>query len=234
MKVWIKSMTPVILFMGLALAARQASAGCGISDPGAMRPMVYLNEAGGGALLKADYFPGGQLLRVSSFGPFRTSAITGLWKFAFTSDGTHPGPPAGAPVDAGFVTWHDDGTEIMNSGRAPASGSFCMGVWKQVGPRTYLLNHWALSWIPGYIPGGATSGGTSSWDQVGGTNSAFAPAGPTNIQETVTLSPDGNHYTGTFTITNYVYDGKSVTDANSSVGPPMVISGTITATRITP
>jgi hypothetical protein len=69
---------------------------------------------------------------------------------------------------------------------------------------------------------------------VGGPDSAFQPAGPTNIQETVTLSLDGNTYTGTFTITNYVYDGKSVTDANSDMGPPMVISGTITATRINP
>jgi len=221
MKVWIKSMTPVILFMGLALAAQQASAACGMSDPGAMRPMAYLSDGSSGALLKTGYFP-------AWYGPYRTSAITGLWKFTFTSDGTHPGPPAGAPVDAGFVTWHDDGTEIMNSGRAPASGSFCMGVWKQVGPRTYKLNHWALSWIPAYIPGV-----TESWPG-GDPNGAFQPAGPTNIQETVTLSRDGNTYTGSFTLTNYVYDGKSVTDANSDQGPPMVISGTVAATRINP
>jgi hypothetical protein len=227
--------TAMIMFTGLILAAGQAMAGCGtgaMATAGA-KPMIYLGDGGGG-LLRTDYFPGGQLLRVSSFGPFRTSAITGLWKFTFTSDGKHPGPPQGAPVDAGFVTWHDDGTEIMNSGRAPVSGSFCMGVWKQVGSRTYLLNHWALSWIPGYIPGGATSGGTSSWDQVGGPNSAFTPAGPTNIQETVTLSRDGNEYTGTFTLTNYVYDGVSVTDANTNMGQPMVISGTVAATRIEP
>lgn len=228
MKVWMKSMTAVILFMGLALSARQASAGCGISDPGAMKPMAYLNDGSSGGLLKTDYVPGAGLFR-TSFGPFRTSAITGLWKFTFTSDGTHPGPGLGVPVDAGFVTWHDDGTEIMNSGRAPVSGSFCMGVWKQVGPRTYKLNHWALSWIPEYVPGQ-----TQRWRDVGGPHTAFQPAGPTNIQETVTLSSDGNHYTGTFTLTNYVYDGKSVTDANSSAGAPMVISGTVAATRITP
>ena len=228
MKVWIKSMTAVILIVGLAFGARQASAGCGIADRGSMRPMAYLHDDGSGGLLKTDYVPGAGLFR-ASFGPFRAFAITGLWKFTFTSDGTHPGPGPGASVDAGFVTWHDDGTEIMNSGRAPVSGSFCMGVWKQVGPRTYKLNHWALSWIPLYVPGP-----TTSWDQVGGTNSAFAPAGPTNIQETVTLSSDGNHYTGTFTITNYVYDGQSVTDANTSAGSPMVISGTVAATRIEP
>ena len=227
MKVWIKSMTTVILLLGLALAARQASAGCGMPGPGAMRPTAYLNEGGGG-LLKTVYIPGAGLFR-ASFGPFHTSAITGLWRFTFTSDGTHPGPPHGAPVDAGFVTWHDDGTEIMNSGRTPASGSFCMGVWKQVGPRTYKLNHWALSWIPLYVPGQ-----TQSWSEVGGPDSAFQPAGPTNIQEIITLSPNGDEYSGTFTLTQYVYDGKSVTDADSNAGPPMVITGTVAATRIEP
>ncbi len=222
--------TGMIMFTGLILAAGQAMAGCGtgaITAAGA-KPMIYRSDDGGG-LLKTDYFPGGYLLRVSAFGPFRASAITGLWKFTFTSDGKHPGPGPGAPVDAGFVTWHDDGTEIMNSGRAPVSGSFCMGVWKQVGLRTYELNHWALSWIPLYVPGQ-----TSGWDQAGGTNSAFAPAGPTNIQETITLASDGNHYTGTFTLTNYVYDGVSVTDANTTMGQPMVITGTVAATRIQP
>ena len=222
--------TGMIIFTGLILAAGQAMAGCGtgaIATAGP-KPMIYRGDDGGG-LLKTDYFPGGPLLRTSWLGPFHASAITGLWKFTFTSDGTHPGPPQGAPVDAGFVTWHDDGTEIMNSGRTPVAGAFCMGVWKQVGPRAYKLNHWAISWIPMYVPGQ-----TNSWSEVGGPDSAFQPAGPTNIQETITLSPDGNEYTGKFTITNYVYDGKSVTDANTTAGPPMVISGTVAATRIEP
>ncbi len=222
--------TAMIMFTGLILAAGQAMAGCGVGATAAAgaKPMIFRSDGGGG-LLKTDYFPGDHLVLVSSFGPFRTSAITGLWKFTFTSDGTHPGPPQGAPVDAGFVTWHDDGTEIMNSGRTPASGSFCMGVWKQVGMRTYELNHWATSWIPMYVPGQ-----TNSWSEVGGPDSAFQPAGPTNIQETITLSRDGSEYIGKFTITNYVYDGKSVTDANTSAGQPTVISGTVAATRIEP
>ena len=36
---------------------------------------------------------------------------------------------------AGFVTWHNDGTELTNSGREPLTGSFC-------------INHYALSWDP--------------------------------------------------------------------------------------
>ena len=63
----------------------------------------------------------------------RDASIVGLWKFAFTAKGnsgnTAPfNPPDGATLDAGYVQWHSDGTEIMNSGRDPASGSFCLGV----------------------------------------------------------------------------------------------------------
>lgn len=197
--------------IGLAAAAPRAYADCG-GQRGAMKPAVYFGDPGGG-LLQTDFL--------------EQSFITGMWRFTFTSDGTGSpgGPPAGAPVDAGFVVWHDDGTEIMNSGRAPVSGSFCMGVWKQVGPRTYRLNHWALSWVPGYVPGV-----TQGWPDGTG-NDAFQPAGPANIQETITLGPTGNSYTGTFKILNYAYDGVNVTDA---VGEPFVISGTVAATRIKP
>ena len=66
-------------------------------------------------------------------------AIVGLWKFAFTAT-----TPFSGPFDAGYVQWHSDGTELMNSGRAPTTGSFCMGVWKQTGRSTYKLNHFAF------------------------------------------------------------------------------------------
>ena len=68
--------------------------------------------------------------------------IVGLWKFAFTATSPFVGP-----FDAGYVTWHSDGTELMgNLSRALTTGSFCMGVWKQIGHSTYKLNHVALSW----------------------------------------------------------------------------------------
>ena len=111
-------------------------------------------------------------------------------------------------VDAGFVTWHDDGTELMNSGRAPASGSFCMGVWKQVGNSTYKLNHWALSWIPDYQPGQ-----TKSWSELsgGGVDETFQAFGPANIEEVVTLSNRGNGYTGSFRLTQYSIAASRIT-----------------------
>lgn len=219
MKISLKLVAATAAIAGFAFIAQQAYAGCG-GGPGMMQAAYYPGSDDGGAMA-ADY-PGG--------GRFHYAAITGLWRFTFTSDGKHPGPPAGAPVDAGFVTWHADGTEIMNSGRAPASGSFCMGVWKQTGARTYKLAHWALSWIPGYVPGQ-----TQSWSETtNGVDGAFQPVGPTSIQETVTLSRDGNQYSGTFTLTQYVYDGKNITDADPNAGPPMVITGTVKAARIQP
>src|SRR5262249_4473417 len=96
-------------------------------------------------------------------------------------------PADAPPVDKGFVTWHADGTELMNSGRPPMTGSFCMGTWKQVGPATYVLNHWALSWDP----------------------SGTVFVGPTNIRERVTVDRSGDRYTGTFSITQYDTDGKT-------------------------
>lgn len=220
--------TGMMMVTGLIFAAGQAMAGCGMGSIGAAsaRPMVY-HDQGGGGLLSTGYLE-----------PFRSSAITGLWKFVLTAKGdTGPGAPShalplpdGAPVDAGFTTWHDDGTELMNSGRAPSSGSFCMGVWKQVGHHTYRLNHWALSWIPDYQPGV-----TDSWSQLpGGIDEAFHALGPANIQETITLSRDNNEYQGTFTLTQYVNDGTK-TPINDVTGAPVafVIVGTVTGTRVT-
>ena len=227
MKISTKTMTAVITVGGLILAAGQAVAGCGVPEPGraGAKPMIYRGDGQG------------KLFR-TSFGPFNTSAITGLWRFSFTAEGdVGAGAPAnalpfpnGTPVDAGFVTWHDDGTELMNSGRTPASGSFCMGVWKQIGPNTYRLNHWALSWIPDYKPGM-----TDSWSEIpGGIDEMFKAFGPTNIQETVTLNERDNSYSGTFRLTQYVNDGTK-TPIYDVEGAPVafVILGTVSATRVT-
>jgi hypothetical protein len=54
------------------------------------------------------------------------------------------GPPDDTPIDSGYVQWHSDGTEIMNSGRPPQNGDFCLGVWEKTGRSRYKLNHFAL------------------------------------------------------------------------------------------
>lgn len=220
--------TATVTFTGLILATGQAMAGCGMGQMGAAgaKPMIYRSGGGGG------------LVRTAFLEPYVSSAITGLWRFTFTAKGdVGTGAPAnalplpdGAPVDAGFVVWHDDGTELMNSGRAPSSGSFCMGVWKQVGRRTYRLNHWALSWIPDYQPGV-----THSWSQLpGGIDEALHAFGPANIQETITLGTGNSSYQGVFRLTQYVNDGTK-TPINDVTGAPVafVIVGTVNATRVT-
>jgi hypothetical protein len=115
------------------------------------------------------------------------AAIVGLWKVSFRAKG-NTDIPDGAPIDDGYVTWHADGTELMNSGRPPMTGSFCMGVWKQIDTSTFKLNHVALSWDP--------------------TGTVFV--GPTSIRETVTVNETGRRYRGRFTITQYAVDGTTV------------------------
>lgn len=115
--------------------------------------------------------------------------ITGLYQFTFTAEGNQPpGPPNGAILDHGFVTWHADGTEIMNSGKPPITQSFCMGTWARTGAKTISLNHYALSWDP----------------------SGTVFVGPTNIRENITLANDNNSYSGDFSIDQFAPDGTSL------------------------
>ena len=89
----------------------------------------------------------------------------------------------------------------MNSGdRSPLTSNFCLGVWKSLGNKLYKLNHGAISWDP----------------------TGTVQVGPANIVEQVQLSPKGNSFSGTFTITQY--------DMNKNV--LAWIPGNITGTRI--
>jgi hypothetical protein len=97
-------------------------------------------------------------------------------------------------IDSAFVQWHSDGTEIMNSKRPPSTQSFCLGAWKRIAPFKYALNHYAISWNPdGSLLGVA------------------------NIRESITLARDRNHYTGSFTITQYDAEGNNLGGPTGSV-----------------
>lgn len=136
------------------------------------------------------------------------AAIVGLWKFSFTAT-----TPFTGPFDAGYVQWHSDGTELMNSGRAPTTGSFCMGAWKQTGHFTFKLNHFALAWaFDASTP--PTGPGTGGADFVG----------PANIREQIIVDPGGNSYHGSFTLVQYQPDGVTVV---------ATITGNVSGTRIT-
>jgi hypothetical protein len=100
-------------------------------------------------------------------------SIVGMWSVTLTA--------GGGPFDWGYQVWHDDGTEIMNSGsRAPATENFCMGVWAQTGPSSYKLNHFALSYDPS------------------GTLNAKV-----NIKEDVVVDPKASTFSGPFTADVY-------------------------------
>jgi hypothetical protein len=115
-------------------------------------------------------------------------AVVGMWHFTFTSLGNaNLGIPDGAVMDAGFQTWHSDGTEITNSSRPPITQSFCTGVWDYDG-RSYRLNHYALSWDP----------------------TGTQLIGPTNIRERVSVDTTGNAISGHFSIDQYAQDGTTV------------------------
>jgi len=178
MNTWIKSTTACItLALAGAVLAQQANAGCTAQESAkpTMAPALYL---------QGDSTDG--LLRVSDE---ERAVIVGLWKFSFTAKGNGTGgPPDGAPIDAGYVTWHADGTELTNSGREPLTGSFCMGVWKQVGTSSFALNHFALS-----------------WDSTG-----TVLIGPANVREMVTVDKTGSHYSGVFSIVQYATDETTV------------------------
>ena len=134
-------------------------------------------------------------------------SIVGMWHVTFTAWGNEQGPPDGAPIDNALVTWHSDGTELMNSARPPQDGDFCMGVWKKAGKNTYKLNHFAwLANDTANAPGGIGN-----------------PAGPTRIFEEITLNPDGKHYSGKFTLDAYDTLGNQVAH----------IVGVVAGTRIT-
>jgi hypothetical protein len=138
-------------------------------------------------------------------------SIVGFWKVTFTAMGnTDQMPRDGTPIDSGYVQWHSDGTEIMNSGRPPQNGNICLGVWEKTGRSRYKLNHFANGNV--IDPTNPTAIGP--------------PGGPTQIVEHVLLSRDGNHYTGMFTLD--AYDTPS--NGNKLLAH---IIGVITATRIT-
>lgn len=96
-------------------------------------------------------------------------SIVGLWSFKLTS--------GGQIVDFGLQQWHSDGTELLTSAtRAPATGDFCMGVWKQVAPSRFHLNHYPLV---------VDNNGVLQARVV--------------LKEDVTVDPTGMSFSGTFT-----------------------------------
>jgi hypothetical protein len=132
--------------------------------------------------------------------------IVGMWHVVFTAHTLNGGAIPDTVTDNSVVVWHSDGSEVMNSSRPAQDGNFCLGVWEQTGPTRYYLNH---------IP----------WQGNDATNAPSGigdPEAGAQLTEVVNLTPDGNRYSGTYTLTAY----------NGSGQRSVQFTGTIEATRI--
>ena len=130
--------------------------------------------------------------------------IVGLWHVKYVSEGSQ-GIPDGTVIDAGYEQWHSDGTEILNSGgHAPITSNFCLGVWEKVEQSRYKLNHLAIAW-------------NATGDQL---------IGPATIHEEVTVDPDHDHFSGTFTNDLYDESGNNLAHAVGNVTGVRIKVGT--------
>jgi hypothetical protein len=203
-------MRPLLAALVLSVAgfsmANSAQAGCDIAPP-LLKPNAWNPSTQASPTLRSAYYRSGTegrfLLTGDDWGWPGEASIVGMWRFQLLA-------PNGAVVDDGYAQWHSDGTEIQNSGlHAPITSNFCLGVWQQVGPNTYQLNHFPLA-----------------WDSTG-----QSPANAIQITETVKLT-DKDHMTGTFKLKVYVWTTPDSLDVAPG-GPVATVTGTITATRVT-
>ena len=165
----LRSASVTLTAMGMLFAATNAAAACG--DPLGLKP---------GVAIKLPFLeqPGGSEQAHPTNAPDNNS-IVGLWYVNYTS--------GGELVYESFDTWHSDGTELENPNLAPATGPLCVGVWKQVGPRSFRLHH--VGW---------------NFDLNGNSLGSFT------LDETNTVSRQGLTYEGTFDIKFYDVNGKLI------------------------
>ncbi len=203
---------------GLALSGA-ARAGC--SDAKSFFKPTAVSPTGGAHLSDAVYRTeeaGGQVLVWDN----PTDDIVGTWKFEWRAKANpsipndNPGIPDGALLDFGTIQWHDDGTEItISGGRTPAVGDVCMGSWRYVGHSTFKLTHLAMGYGP---PPGPVMG----------------YQGLAVLEMTVTVSPGGHSYHGTFALTQYMskFDPTVPGSEFDTSTVEFVLSGAVKGTRV--
>lgn len=152
------------------------------------------------------YKTGDPQMRLVSEGE-ESASIVGMWHVVFTAHAMNGSPIPDTPIDNAVLIFNRDGTEVMNSGRPPQDGNFCLGVWQQTGKSTYYVNH--IPW--------AANDTTNAPSGIGN------PTAGDQLLEEITLNPDGKSYSGKFKLDAYDMNG------HLSVS----FTGVLTATRIT-
>ena len=130
--------------------------------------------------------------------------IVGLW------DAVWRDANSGGFVLKAWDVWHSDRTETQNDAGPVIAGFVCQGAWTKVGERTYFLAHPSFNY----------AGADGHWDF---TSSAL-------IYEKVTVSQDGNSFSGTGEIRTYSL-GDPFNPAATLLSTEPI---TITATRVIP
>ena len=197
MKGILQSAITAVLLTVLIGVGLPGKAGAGCSNPvvptqSGMQQVLWQSDLGSPSLLQVSNSNGNQ-------------KIVGLWKVNFISEG-NTGIPDGTLIDHGFAGWHSDGTEIMNSSKAPATGNFCMGVWEKTGRSSYQLRyHFALAY-----------------------DSSGNFIGPAQIQETIAVDKKALMFAGTFTIDQFDPAGNSLAHvAGNITGTRVTVNTTV-------
>lgn len=206
-----------IISLGLIALATAAHANAACMDnlsrliPGLSATSIQRPASSARPMAAFEYQQPGHTARLVPIGDFGFGGpgIVGLWQFKMS----------GFNVDWGTQAWHGDGTEFMFSvGQNPETGDVCQGVWQQIGPRTYTLNHIAMGWAaPGADP---TKG------------SEFLRI---HFHMQVTLDPRGQSFTGKYSVSVFMESESDPFNEDSQSNPPIASgTGAVTATRVNP
>ena len=123
----------------------------------------------------------------SSGGNTSSVSMVGLWHIQFTVGGN--------VIQEAYQIWNAGGTEVHNPNVDPRGGDVCLGAWKRAAtPGSYKLAHRVWNYD---------------------TNGNFM--GTINLSEKLTLGPNGNGHTGSFTLDFYDPSGNFLTEVAGSV-----------------
>ena len=167
---WLWAPVGIVALTLIGTTAAEATCVQKVPQLRAVHPAVPLLQHGGGA----DQSAGDE-------------SIVGLWHIDFAMED-------GTPYDEAFEMWHADGTEFtLDNAVSPSSGNVCIGVWKQIGPRTVKLTH-------------------VGWNR----NADGTVAGTFWLWMTATVDRNGRSFTGTFSTDSYDVSGSVVPALHAS------------------